>query len=230
MRQNPFVVVEHPEQRARRQIDGMLAGAGWAVQDRGAMNLAAAPGVAVREVPTSAGPADYLLFLGNLLVGVVEAKKAGVTLSTVEAQTRDYAAKAPNAGAPTNTTSSSPATSAASTSSGCATTTCSTPRTCRRPARSRRRSPTTCGARWSRSRGSSSTSKRARRLPRPEARTDPSQARGSTGRGSPDRSQAEGSSPSRAGWKAMASSTCAWTVKIGPRWLAPMTCATLGDR
>jgi type I restriction enzyme R subunit len=89
------VTEEHPEQRARRQIDGMLAAAGWAVQDRAAMNLAAAGGVAVRELPTSAGPADYMLFLGNHLVGVVEAKKAGVTLSTVEAQTRDYASKAP---------------------------------------------------------------------------------------------------------------------------------------
>jgi type I restriction enzyme, R subunit len=86
---------EHPEQRARRQIDAMLLASGWDVQDRAAMNLAAAPGVAIREFQTHAGPADYLLFLGNLLVGVVEAKKAGVTLSSVEAQTRDYAAKAP---------------------------------------------------------------------------------------------------------------------------------------
>jgi type I restriction enzyme R subunit len=86
---------EHPEQRARRDIDARLIAAGWDVQDRAAMNLAAAPGVAIREFQTTAGPADYLLFLGNLLVGVVEAKKAGVTLSSVEAQTRDYAAKAP---------------------------------------------------------------------------------------------------------------------------------------
>ncbi len=85
----------NPEQRARRQIDAMLAAAGWDVQDRAAMNLAAAPGVAIREFQTGAGPADYLLFLRNQLVGVVEAKKVGVTLSTVAAQTRDYAAKAP---------------------------------------------------------------------------------------------------------------------------------------
>ena len=83
----------HPEQQARRQIDAMLAAAGWAVQDRKDINLAAAPGVAVREFYTKGGPADYLLFLGNLLVGVLEAKKAGVTLTSVEAQTRDYAAK-----------------------------------------------------------------------------------------------------------------------------------------
>ncbi len=80
-----------PEQQARLQIDAMLEAAGWAVQDKAAMNLAAADGVAVREFQTKAGPADYLLFLGNQLVGVVEAKKAGVTLSSVEAQTQAYA-------------------------------------------------------------------------------------------------------------------------------------------
>lgn len=73
----------------------MLGAAGWAVQDRRDLNLAAAPGVAVREFQTAAGPADYLLFLGNHLVGVVEAKRAGVTLAAVEAQTRAYAETVP---------------------------------------------------------------------------------------------------------------------------------------
>lgn len=73
----------------------MLKAAGWAVQDRRELNLAAAPGVAVREFQTAAGPADYLLFLGNHLVGVVEAKRAGVTLAAVEAQTRAYAETVP---------------------------------------------------------------------------------------------------------------------------------------
>ena len=80
-----------PEQQARVAIDAMLSAAGWAVQDKAAMNLAAADGVAVREFQTKAGPADYLLFLGNQLVGVVEAKRAGVTLSSIEAQTQAYA-------------------------------------------------------------------------------------------------------------------------------------------
>lgn len=84
-----------PEQQARRQIDAMLVAAGWDVQDRAMMNLAAAPGVAIREFQTKAGPADYLLFLRNQLVGVIEAKRAGVSLSSVEAQTRAYAANAP---------------------------------------------------------------------------------------------------------------------------------------
>ncbi len=43
---------EPPEQRARRQIDAMLLASGWDVQDRAAMNLAAAPGVAIREFQT----------------------------------------------------------------------------------------------------------------------------------------------------------------------------------
>lgn len=84
-----------PEQSARELIDARLTAAGWSVQDRGTLNLAAAPGVAVREFQTGAGPADYALFLGNQLVGVVEAKRAGVTLSGVEAQTRAYAEHAP---------------------------------------------------------------------------------------------------------------------------------------
>ncbi len=85
---------EQPEQRARL---AMLADAGWEVQDRRDMNLRAADGVAVRELRTSAGPADYMLFLGNQLVGVIEAKRVGTTLSDVEPQTQEYAAKAPKA-------------------------------------------------------------------------------------------------------------------------------------
>ena len=84
-----------PEQQARQTIDAMLTAAGWAVQDRKTLNLAAAPGVAVRELWTGAGPGDYLLFLGNCLVGVLEAKRAGTTLSDVEAQTAAYAAAVP---------------------------------------------------------------------------------------------------------------------------------------
>jgi type I restriction enzyme R subunit len=86
-----------PEAQARARIDAQLTEAGWAVQGRSAMNLSAAAGVAVRELGTGAGPADYLLFLGNRLVGVLEAKRVGVGLGGVEAQTRDYAARAPAA-------------------------------------------------------------------------------------------------------------------------------------
>jgi type I restriction enzyme R subunit len=82
-----------PEARARQRIDALLQQAGWAVQDRSSVNLAAAEGVAVRELPSGGGEADYGLFLGRELVGVVEAKKLGSTLGGVEAQTLAYASE-----------------------------------------------------------------------------------------------------------------------------------------
>lgn len=84
-----------PEQEARQQIDAQLAEAGWVVQDRDAMNLGAGRGVAVREFQTAAGPCDYLLFVDEQPVGIIEAKPRGVVLSGVEAQTQAYAAAMP---------------------------------------------------------------------------------------------------------------------------------------
>lgn len=92
---DPKMPSEPPEQKARRVIDAQLAASGWVVQHKSDVNLAAGPGVAVRELLTGAGPADYALFLGTQLVGVLEAKRLGTTLSDVEPQTRDYAARAP---------------------------------------------------------------------------------------------------------------------------------------
>ena len=60
------------------------------VQDYKHAAVAAAKGVAVREVQTEAGPADYVLFVDSQAVGVIEAKKAGSTLTGVEPQTRKY--------------------------------------------------------------------------------------------------------------------------------------------
>jgi type I restriction enzyme R subunit len=87
----------NPEQQARRRIDVMLTRAGWVVQNYREVNLEAGVGVAVREVPTEAGPADYLLFVDAQAVGVIEAKKAGTTLSGVEPQTLKYQANVPGA-------------------------------------------------------------------------------------------------------------------------------------
>ncbi len=64
-----------PEQRARQRIDDLLTDAGWAVQDRAALDLGASRGVAVREVSLAAGEADYLLVVDRVAVGTVEAKK-----------------------------------------------------------------------------------------------------------------------------------------------------------
>ena len=86
-----------PEQVARQQIDALLAGCGWTVQDHKKLNLGASQGVAVREVPLVGGTADYLLFVDRKAVGVVEAKKAGVTLSGVAEQSSFYADNLPAA-------------------------------------------------------------------------------------------------------------------------------------
>ncbi|WP_438033973.1 hypothetical protein [Sorangium sp. So ce204] len=87
-----------PEDAARKNIDEALTTAGWAVQDRQAMNLDAAHGVAVREFPLKRGHgfADYLLYVGGEAVGVIEAKEVGTTLTGVEGQIEKYSAGLPD--------------------------------------------------------------------------------------------------------------------------------------
>lgn len=81
------------ESEARQQIDQKLQQAGWVIQDMKQLNLGAARGVAVREFPTDSGPADYVLFVDRVSVGVIEAKRdgAGVNLTVTESQTERYA-------------------------------------------------------------------------------------------------------------------------------------------
>ncbi|WP_298801892.1 DEAD/DEAH box helicase family protein [uncultured Pseudokineococcus sp.] len=85
------------EARARALIDAQLTAAGWSVQDRGDINLWAAKGVAVREVPMAPGHgrADYLLYVDRRVVGVLEAKPEGTRLSGVEWQSAMYATGLP---------------------------------------------------------------------------------------------------------------------------------------
>jgi probable addiction module antidote protein len=54
-----------PEQKARVDIDAALVAAGWTLQNHDAINLAAGPGVAVREAKMASrhGFVDYLLFV-----------------------------------------------------------------------------------------------------------------------------------------------------------------------
>lgn len=68
------------EQLARIQIDAQLSAAGWTVQSIGDLNLSASRGVAVREMQSHGGPADYILFVDGKALGIVEAKKEGTTL------------------------------------------------------------------------------------------------------------------------------------------------------
>jgi type I restriction enzyme, R subunit len=83
---------QHPEQKARDRIDGLLRDAGWEIQSKEEMNVFASLGVAVRELQTNEGPADYTLFVDGEPVGIVEAKKAeeGYHLTVHEAQTNKY--------------------------------------------------------------------------------------------------------------------------------------------
>ncbi len=81
-----------PEQLARQNIDKQLQQAGWIVQDLKDFNPSSAPGIAVREYPTESGSADYILFVDRKPIGVIEAKKEGVTLSAVHDQTTRYSA------------------------------------------------------------------------------------------------------------------------------------------
>src|SRR5678816_3678712 len=85
------------EARARVEIDRQLAVCGWAVQDRAAMNLYAAQGVAVREfiMATGHGRADYLLFVDGKAVGAIEAKPSGTPLAGVEPQSVKYSTGLP---------------------------------------------------------------------------------------------------------------------------------------
>jgi type I restriction enzyme, R subunit len=81
------------EQQARERIDRQLTEAGWSVQDKRDLNLFASQGVAVREFHMAAGHgrADYLLYVDQKAVGVIEAKPKGTTLSGVEWQSAMYA-------------------------------------------------------------------------------------------------------------------------------------------
>ncbi|MCB1864643.1 MAG: DEAD/DEAH box helicase family protein [Chromatiales bacterium] len=89
----------NPEADAREIIDKLLGQAGWQVQDASEANIHAKRGVAVREFPLKSGHgfADYLLYLDGAAAGVIEAKKAGVTLSGVEVQAARYTAGLPDA-------------------------------------------------------------------------------------------------------------------------------------
>jgi type I restriction enzyme R subunit len=90
--------VGRPEDRARINIDRLLTGAGWIIQNRDSINIEARRGIAIREflLATGYGFADYLLYVDGYAVGVVEAKKAGEPLTEVEIQTDRYSEGLPS--------------------------------------------------------------------------------------------------------------------------------------
>ena len=81
-----------PEAKARIEIDRQLEAAGWVLQHRDEMNLAAADAIAVREFKLHKGHGyvDYMLFLDGKAVGVCEAKPAGFPVRSVEVQAKKY--------------------------------------------------------------------------------------------------------------------------------------------
>jgi type I restriction enzyme R subunit len=66
-------------------------------QDKKDLNLFAAQGVACREavMKSGHGRADYLLYVDKQVVGVIEAKPEGTTLSGIEWQSAMYATGLP---------------------------------------------------------------------------------------------------------------------------------------
>lgn len=83
---------QNPEQVARDRIDRRLRDAGWEIQSRDGMNVFASLGVAVTELQTTEGPADYTLFVDGQPAGIIEAKKneEGFRLTIHEDQTERY--------------------------------------------------------------------------------------------------------------------------------------------
>ena len=85
------------EAEARQIIDSMLEESGWQIQNYAERATDASLGVAVREYPLRFNQrADYLLFIGGVAVGVIEAKSEGTTLSGALQQAERYRANLPN--------------------------------------------------------------------------------------------------------------------------------------
>jgi type I restriction enzyme, R subunit len=84
---------QNPEQIAQDRFDAALVQAGWLIQNKSSINLAAAVGVAARDYQTNVGLTDYILFVNKKRVGVIEAKREeeGIHVTVHEDQTEDYA-------------------------------------------------------------------------------------------------------------------------------------------
>ncbi len=81
----------------KRRIDKRLTTLGWKiVRFSESIVLTLLDKVAVEELPTASGPADYGLFVAGKLLGIVEAKKVTVNPQNVLEQAKRYAAGAFN--------------------------------------------------------------------------------------------------------------------------------------
>ena len=85
------------ERDARHNIDSMLVESGWKIQNYAERATDASLGVAVREYPLQDDQsADYLLFINEVAVGILEAKKEGMTLGGALQQAERYHASLPD--------------------------------------------------------------------------------------------------------------------------------------
>ena len=84
---------QNPEQIARDKIDQMLIASGWILLSKKELNLNAGLGVAIREYQTDVGPADYVLFVNEKPIGIIEAKRKeeAIHFSEHEDQSEGYA-------------------------------------------------------------------------------------------------------------------------------------------
>ncbi|MEO6787008.1 MAG: DEAD/DEAH box helicase family protein, partial [Chthoniobacteraceae bacterium] len=77
----------------KKRIDARLKKLGWKiVLFSPALDFGSLDKVAVEELPTANGPADYGLFVGGKLLGIIEAKKVTVNPQNVLEQAKRYAA------------------------------------------------------------------------------------------------------------------------------------------
>lgn len=76
----------------KSRIDTRLKQKGWKlVRFSPELNLNGLDKIAVEELPTANGPADYGLFIGGRLLGIVEAKKVSINPQNVLEQAKRYA-------------------------------------------------------------------------------------------------------------------------------------------
>ena len=82
----------------KSRIDTRLKQRGWKlVRFSPELNLNGLDKIAVEELPTANGPADYGLFVGGQLLGIIEAKKVAVNPENVLEQAKRYARGVPAA-------------------------------------------------------------------------------------------------------------------------------------
>lgn len=80
-------------QTRKKRIDSRLKALGWSIRPYSDhLNLETLTATAVEELPTRNGPADYGLFVGGQLLGIIEAKKVTVNPQNVLEQAKRYAA------------------------------------------------------------------------------------------------------------------------------------------